>query len=153
MKIFQKVHCRGYLKKESDGVVLECSVNGQPSSVSCWDVDENVKVIAKRYYYEGDGWKEETLADLSNFEGDSVEKTYRHRVEEKFDGFLVGFTKIIVSGRIGTDYDEEHIYAGEYGEHHRYYHHLFKERNYEKVGVVYFKNNVKRYVKLEDMEG
>ena len=59
---------------------------------------------------------------------------------------MVGFTRITTTGKIGTDMtmfpynmngDLEEVY------------HLTKETKQERVGVVYFKNNSKRYV-LED---
>lgn len=148
MKIFRKVHCKAYMEKYWDGVSLVCSetdYRGITKVVdkSCWDDNTGVRVIAKQTWYEHGEWLEEQIADLSNFEGDSVEKSYRRRVEEPFDGFLVGITRVKVTGRIGTDYDEDE---------YRAVWHLFKETGTVPVGVVYFKNNAKRYVLLDDIE-
>lgn len=152
MKIFQKVHCRAYLKKYSDGIRLDCwdgdDVFKIPAKGSSWD--HTITVKAMQSWYRNGEWGESEIADLSGFESGSVDKQYRIRVEEEFDGFLVGITHIITTGRIGTDTtmvpynmngDLEEVY------------HLFKETDKEKVGVVYFKNNAKRYVLLDDMRG
>ena len=163
-RLFRKVHCKAYMQKFSDGVRLECwkpendllSFDGQVTHEyekrSVWDVDDDVRVVAVQDIYEDGEWRTEELKDLSDFEGSGVEKRYRHRVEEEFDGFLVGITRVVTTGLIGTDYSEQHVHAGEFGTYDRYYHHLFKNPSAEKVGVVYFKNNCKRYVLLDDME-
>lgn len=150
MKIFQKVHCRAYLKKHQDGIRLDCWDGDDdfkiPANGSSWD--HIITVKAMQSWYKNGKWGESEIADLSGFEGEYVDKQYRIRVEEEFDGFLVGITRIVTAGIIGTDTnmmpynmrgDLEEVY------------HLFKETNKEKVGVVYFKNNVKRYVLLDDM--
>ena len=158
MKIFKKVHCKAYLKKHKDGVFLRCSKKvetkfgeiSQPvSDQRWWNEDEKIEVKAIQDVYENGMWTEKELKDLSSFEGETVEKLYRKRTEEEFDGFLVGVTNIIVSGRIGTDYD---MYPGDMGGGLRGLYHLTKYTDYQKVGVVYFKNNSKRYVLLDDME-
>lgn len=153
MKIFRKVHCKAYMEKYWDGVALVCSetdYSGITKVVdkSCWDDNTGVKVIATKNWYEHGGSLEEQIADLSNFEGESVEKSYRRRVEEPFDGFLVGITRVKVTGRIGTDYDD---YISGFGKCDGFWH-LFKEVDMVPVGVVYFKNNAKRYVLLDDIE-
>lgn len=140
-KIFRKVHCKAYLQKFSDGVHLECyeidpeSGAEIPTTLSRWSADTKLKVTAFR-------WEKEIM-DLSNFEADYVVKQYRRRVEEEFDGFLVGVTRITTSAQIGTDY---------YDDTYREYHRIFKIAETERVGVVYFKNNMKRYVPLEDIK-
>ena len=144
MKLFQKVKCRAYLKKETDGVHIVISyLNGQPyghNSVAHFDV-EKVKAEACRFTED---LETEVIADLSNFEGETVEKIYRKRVEENFAGFIVGFTRVNVKGVIGTDWHEDGYYDHGY---------CFKNITEKpKVAVVYFKNNCKRYVLLDDIE-
>ena len=152
MRIFQKVHCKAYLKKHHDGICLspyeDMDFGEMPVQGSSWD--HMVKVKATQLLYENGRWETKEIADLSGFEGESVEKQYRIRVEEEFDGFLVGITHIVTTGRIGTDMtmhpynmngDLEEVF------------HLTKETDKEKVGVVYFKNNAKRYVLLNDIRG
>ena len=54
MKIFQKVHCRAYLKKYSDGVALRCSVVDKrgcfemPADGNSWK--NPIKVKAKELF-------------------------------------------------------------------------------------------------------
>lgn len=156
MKIFQKVHCKAYLKKYHDGICLNCweekgnedFLMSHPAVGSSWK--NPIRVTAVKTEYTSKGYETKEIADLSGFEGETVEKQYRIRVEEEFDGFLVGITRITVTGRIGTDMtmhpynmngDLEEIY------------HLTKDTDKQKVGVVYFKNNAKRYVLLDDMRG
>ena len=156
MKIFQKVHCKAYLQKHHDGVFLECweekgnedFVMRHPAEGNRWK--EPIRVIAIKTEYTSKGYETKEIADLSGFEGETVEKQYRIRVEEDFDGFLVGITSITVTGRIGTDMTM-YPYNMDGGLEEVY--HLTKETDKQKVGVVYFKNNAKRYVLLEDMRG
>lgn len=131
MKLFTKVHCKGYLKKTSDGVYIRIlnRFGNIPQSRNDW--------------HTASGYKNDTfLKDLSSWDGDSVEKEYRKRVECSFNGFLVGFTRVNYKGIIGTDTDI-------YGER-RF---VFKDiTDKPKVAVVFFKNNCKRYVLLDDLE-
>lgn len=148
MKIFKKVHCKAYLKKQNDGISLICfGDNGKPISGNSWAYP--IKVIANQCSYKNGRWVDKDIADLSSFEGETVDKQYRVRVKEEFDGFLVGITSIVTSGRIGTD-TSNYIKNME-GDLDEVYH-LVKYTNKEKVGVVYFKNNARRYVYLDDME-
>lgn len=136
MNIFQKVHCKAYLKKVRDGVYIQLF---NPDGTFCHE-DTITDFESKAIAYKGD----EVLKDLSDFSGDCVEKTYRERVETEFDGILVGITHVDVKGLIGTDCGSNAI-GREYG----YCSKEIKER--PKVGVVYFKNNAKRYVLLSDI--
>ena len=164
-KIFCKVKCNAYLKKESDGIHLVCmkhnwgELGGEPYdfkeyvSENSWNINEDISVKAVQAVY-GDNGKYESvlLKDLSDFEGSSVLKTYYQRKEEPFTGWLVGYTNIITSSNIGTSYSEQHFYDEMYGSADREWKHLTKDSHYTKVGVVYFKNNSKRYVLPEDIE-
>ena len=147
MKIFQRVNCKGYLKKARDGIFLNCEeVNGDvavPAKGNMWGTAQNIKVTAMQNIYENGKWAAKVLKDLSGFDGDSVLKTYHERVEEPFSGFLVGFTNIIISADIGTDWFSDYS--------SREWFRLTKHPHYTKVGVVFFKNNAKRYVLPEDI--
>ena len=148
MKLGEKVHCKSYLQKFSDGVFLNpCESDGTPRKGSAWS--DMCECKAYKDEYSHGTWKTKEIADLSGFEGESVPKQYRRRVEEEFDGVFVGFTHIVVSGRIGTDMtmhpynmngDLEEVF------------HLTKETDKQKVAVVYFKNNARRYVPVDDIE-
>lgn len=152
MKIFQKVHCKAYLKKHHDGIHLDCKDGDDdfliPVSGNAWD--HMVKVKAMQSWYRDGKWGESEIADLSEFEGETVDKQYRIRVEEEFDGFLVGITHIVTTGRIGTDMT---MFPYDMNGNLKEVFHLTKATDKEKVGVVYFKNNVRRYVLLDDMRG
>lgn len=148
MNIFQKVKCKAYMAKAHDTVRIQL-FNADGTCCDAKTVDDyEAKAIA--YKYDPGKLEEVEIKDLSEFDGDSVEKVYRKRIEEDFCGMLVGFTKINVKGRIGTDW--ECIPDCGFGSY-REYGHCFKEiTERQKVGVVYFKNNCKRYVLTEDME-
>ena len=156
MRIFQKVHCKAYLQKFHDGVYLETKRKTQvgsfgyceePERGNAWDDPIIVKAI-KQEYTSG-GYKTHVIADLSAFEGETVQKEYRRRVEEEFDGFLVGVTYIVTKGEIGTDMT---MYPYNMNGDLKEVFHLTKNTTKEKVGVVYFKNNAKRYVLISDIE-
>lgn len=143
VKLFKKVHCKAYMKKICDNVHIQFY---NADGTFCYDkivTDYKAKAIA--YGFDEKKWEQIELADLSNFDGESVEKTYRERTECKFDGFVVGYTRIDVKGRIGTNWDDP-----EYGSEYGFCFKMITER--PKVAVVYFKNNMKRYVLPEDME-
>jgi len=155
MQLFKKVHCKAYLKKISDGVYIQFyNPDGSYYTDKCV-FNYDIKAIAYKKYDENmmnddeeladfDGSFKE-LADLSEFDDSYVEKVYRERVECEFDGFVVGYTKVNTKGIIGTGWD-----SGEYVREHGYCWKQITER--PKVAVVYFKNNIKRYVLLDDME-
>lgn len=156
MKLGDKVHCKAYLQKFSDGVHLatwdradagDFGYIEEPAKGNAWG--KPIIVKAMKTEYTSDGWKTKEIADLSDFEGNTVPKQYRRRVEAEFDGVFVGFTHIVVSGEIGTDMTM-HVFnmSGDLEE----VFHLTKTTKKEKVGVVYFKNNARRYVPVEDME-
>lgn len=143
MELFHQVICKAYLKKAHDGIFIgfEDAV-GNPVMTK---TVENADIKAFAWQFNPETNKNEKIKEFEEWCGDSIEKTYRERIEEEFTGFVVGFTRIKIKGRIGTDW-EYHPYYGEYG-------HCFKTIDeYPKVAVVYFKNNCKRYVLLEDME-
>ena len=142
-KLFTMVKCKAYLKKAHDGVFIGFEdAYGTPIFTKAVD---NADVKAFAWKLNPDTLINEKIKDLGEWCGDSVEKTYRERIEEEFTGCVVGYTRINVKGRIGTDWECDPYY-GEYG-------HCFKEiTECPKVAVVYFKNNAKRYVLPEDME-
>ncbi len=140
--LFSRVKCRAYLRKAHDGIQIE--IREQDGTVVSPEiVTEPLSAYAVRYIHPLK--KPEIIADLSSWDGGSVKKTYRERVEAEFTGVVVGYKRVDRSGNIGTDW-ETPPYGKEYG-------HLFKEVNDRpKVGVVYYRNNGKRYVLVDDME-
>ena len=141
--IFTKVHCKAYMKRIYDTVRIQFfTADGQ----FCYDkymTDYNGKAVAYKADPESSG--EIEIADLSEFCGESVLKTYRKRTECEFNGVVVGYTHVVETAYIGTDWCDP-SYGQEYG-------FCFKRIDkHPKVAVVYFKNNCKRYVLPEDME-
>lgn len=136
MELFRKYHCKAYMKKASDFAHIQVGY-GAP------DVNINDAKSIVGIYQDKDG--ETVEKDLSECCGEGIPKRYYDRVEKEFDGFLVGTKTLNCKEIIGTD-TSENDYRGEYR-------HFFKEITYAPmVGVVYFRNNGKRYVLLEDME-
>ena len=142
-KIFTMVKCRAYLKKVNDTVRIQL-YNADGTFCDAGYVTEyDAKAIA--YKFDPEKNEEVEIANLSGFCGETVEKKYRERTEEEFEGVIVGYTRIKATGRIGTDwsdnpYEQEHGYCFKWIE------------EYPKVAVVYFKNNCKRYVPIDDLE-
>ena len=127
-KLFVKVRCRAYMKMAKDGVFI---VMYNPDGTVCEDrLMKSYKgkaVAMKRNFENGDDIEVE---DLSEFCGQCV---------------VVGYTTIKANGLMGTDWNDS-TYGGDFG-------YCFKNTTWApKVAVVYFKNNCKRYVLLEDME-
>lgn len=145
IKLFSMVKCKGYMRKAHDGTMIELY---DGSGTLCMNMAKAVKAVAVRRNIHAEEHFDE-VADLSDFCGESVEKTYYERVDEEFVGCVVGYKKIVVTGYIGTDTAYESCGYGDYQD--RQY--CFKKpKDKVKVGVVYFKNNCKRYVLEEDME-
>ena len=136
-KLFSMVKCKAYLKKESDGVYIEL-MNPDGSLRYEKTVDSlDCTAIAKK--------EDVVIKDLSDFDGSCVKKVYRERVEAEFTGVVVGYTRVKVSGLIGTIWEEPEYFQS--------YGCCFKQAvDVPKVAVVYFKNNCKRYVLLDDLE-
>lgn len=148
LKLGDKVHCKAYLQRFSDGVYLyPCKYDGSPMEGNSWG--DMCECKAFRNECVNGKYVTTEIADLSGFEGETVEKQYRRKVEADFDGVFVGYTRIVVSGRIGTDMTmRPYNMSGDLEE----VYHLTKDTDKQKVGVVFFKNNAKRYVPIEDME-
>lgn len=141
-KLFTKVKCVAYLKKHNDGVHIELFNPDGSGCAEKYVTSYDSQAIAIRY--DAKTGKNIEIADLSDFDGSCVEKVYRKRVEEEFAGVIVGYKSVKVVGLIGTAWRDD-----DYGAEHGY---CFKEVKYApKVAVVYFKNNCKRYVLLDDL--
>lgn len=139
IKLFSMVKCHGYMEEAKDGITINLyDENGAPCGA-----ESAVTAVATRW---GDGKRErEEFADLSEFSGQTVEKTYYKRKEEEFIGCLVGYKRIVATGMIGTgtyeNFGQKDVNCC-----------IKKPKWNPKVGVVYYKNNAKRYVLEEDME-
>lgn len=140
--LFSRVKCRAYLREKKDGIYIDVR-DKDGNVIYPHIVTEPLSAYAVRY--DPQLGKLEKIADLSNWDGESVKKIYRERTEAVFTGVVVGYKRIDRSGYIGTDW-ETPPFGREYG-------HLFKEINDRpEVAVVYYRNNKKRFVLPEDME-
>lgn len=140
-KLFSKVRCKAYMAKANDSVRIE--LYDRDGNLITSNNVRDYKATATAYRYDPDKNEEVEIAGLSAFCGEGVEKTYRERKEDEFTGILVGYTTVKCKGIIGTDWNSDEHY--DYG-------YCFKSTTYApKLGVVYFKNNCKRYVLPEDM--
>lgn len=142
-KLFSRVKCKAYLKNETDGVhIVLCNPDGSLHDGTHVN-SPDCQAFALRY--DSEKGEEVKIKDLSDFEGSSVKKVYRKRIEAEFTGVVVGYTRVKMSGIIGTNW-EEPLYGAGYG-------YCYKEAvDVHEVAVVYFKNNCKRYVPLNDLE-
>lgn len=140
--LFSRVKCRAYLREKKDGIYIEVR-DKDGNVIYPHRVTEPLSAYAVRFDPRLE--KLERIADLSNWDGESVKKIYRERTEAKFTGVVVGYIRVDRSGHIGTIW-ETPPYGKEYG-------HLFKEiDDRPEVAVVYYRNNKKHFVLLDDME-
>ncbi|MEG0365533.1 MAG: hypothetical protein RR585_01765, partial [Coprobacillus sp.] len=71
-------------------------------------------------------------------------KTYYERKDKSFTGFLVGYKDIVINGIVGVDYNDNPYCECDY---------IYKQPlKVCKCAIIYFANNRKRYVPLEDIE-
>lgn len=141
-KLFTMVQCSAYLKKSNDDVhIIMYEPDGMPTEGKIMRSHDGKAVAIK---YDAKKGEDVVIKDLSDFCGEGVKKVYRERCEENFKGVVVGYTHIKVAGIIGTDWT-----SGVYRDHG----YCFKQiTDAPKVAVVYFKNNCKRYVLLNDLQ-
>jgi len=125
MKLFEMVKCNGYLNKAKDSIWIEI--------LSEKDTPDNIPDFCI--------WKNGKAEDN---DVEDIEKTYFELKEKVFNGFIVGYKDIIIKGILGASYEEP-----EYG---RDYIRLYKEpKEIIKCAIVYYGNNRKRYVPVENI--
>lgn len=137
-RLFSMVKCCAYLKPVRDGVNIMFLSPEEIRNLF------GSKEMEKYPYGKAIAHTAEGEKDLSSFEGDSVEKTYRVRMEKQFKGYVVGYTTVKVKGIIGTDSYSNDYEEGVY----------FFKNTTERVeaAIVFYGNNRKRYVLLDDIE-
>jgi len=139
-KVGSLCSCRAYLRKEYDGVFIQRidakhSETGEDAYIIHDAEERNALVEGKPYEY-----KESPCEGAYD-----VEKTYYTRVEKTFDGVVVGTKEIVTEGYLGVDTD--------YGYDGREVKRFFKEPKTKVMcAIVYYGNNKKRLVPLEDLE-
>lgn len=143
VKLFSKVRCRAYLKPAKDGVHI--AMYDEYGSLITDNHMNSYHGKALALKFDQEKMEDVEIADLSEFCGETVEKTYRKRVEEDFTGVVVGYRQVKTKGIIGTDWNDS-SHGGDFG-------YCFKQTTEApKVAIVFFKNNSKRYVLPDDME-
>ncbi len=124
------VHCTSYLKSIKDGRFLH--------------MDKDIQGRITGVSYVGDG---DDIPEVCECEG-ALEflKTYYEKRHTEFDGVLVGTKKIVVDGYLYGDIDYEPCYGDErivVGK---------QAKTTVLCGIVFFGNNQKRFVPMEDLE-
>ena len=130
MNLFDKVKCNGFYSKVRDGTYI------------CLD-SQNLKAA----HMNSNAVDTECLVEE---DVDRVEKTYYKHVTKKFCGVIVGFTDLIVTGYLDVIYNDTiDVGIGVLPEQ------FFVQKNPNcvvKCAIVYYANNKKHYVPLEDIE-
>lgn len=128
-ELFQKVKCNGYLKKVSDGRFIEtCKSEGE--TLDCTYVDTNNPDLDIECEYCGDL---------------DFQKTYFKHKPKRFTGVVVGFKDIVIDGYLTV----ETVYNWNDCEYTK----LGKQpKTTETCAIVYYANNRKRYVPINNIE-
>lgn len=128
-QLFQKVDCYGYLKKVYDGRFIETFEN-EGKTLDCTYIDTNNPDLNIECQYCGDF--------------DFLKTYYEHR-ERKFSGIVVGFKYLVIDGYLTVETCYDHL-GVEYTK-------LGKKCNKTALcAIVYYADNRKRYVPLNDIK-
>ena len=131
--LFEKVRCTGFLKPFKDGKWLRLNMDTFTADA----MDNNIAD------WENDGTVENNV--------EHIEKTYFQHVNKEFNGVIVGYKDIVVTGYLDVEYYEPiDVGVGVTPEDLR-----VSKRAKETIrcAVVYYANNKKHYVPLEDIMG
>lgn len=130
MKLFDKVKCKGFYSKVYDGTYIFLD-------------KENLKAA----HMNSNATETNCIVEE---EVDRVEKTYYKYVSKNFSGLIVGFKDLIVKGYLDVIYhDAVDVGIGVLPEQ------FFVDKTAKdivKCAVVYYANNKKHYVPLEDIK-
>ena len=131
MNLFDRVKCKGFYKPFKDGRWLYLN----KETLTADSMDNNLIDASN------DGTVEKDV--------EYIEKTYFKHVDKNFNGVIVGYKDIVTEGYLDAVYQEEcDVGIGVIPE--RFY---VSKRAKEtvKCAVVYYANNMKHYVPLEDV--
>lgn len=131
VNLFDKVKCKGFYKSVKDGKWLRLDKKNLTADA----MDNNIVNI------DNDGTVEKDV--------EYVEKTYFEHVDKSFTGVIVGYKDIVIKGYLDADYQDEcDVGVGVIPESF-----CVSKRAKEtvKCAVVYYANNMKHYVPLEDV--
>lgn len=133
--LFQRCRCKAYLKKVRDSAYIH--------RMEPWETESGEEEFVLEY---GNHVVPEDAPMVSPCEGVyDIEKTYYGRRELEFTGVCVGFKTIKTEGYLGVEYVDP-----PYGNP---FHRVFKEpKTQVDCAIVYFANNQKRFVPLDDIE-
>lgn len=124
--LFKKVSCTGFLKKAHDGKFIYLDKDSLKADL-CSSYDTTIE------------------HDI-----DSAEKTYYEYVNKKFKGVIVGFIDIVVKGYLDVIYEDEvDVGVGVIPEK---FYVAKRPKETIKCAIVYYANNKKHIVPLEDIE-
>ena len=124
MKLFDKVRCKGFYAKFNDGKCIFLDTNNLSADFMCGE-------------------------DIIEDDDERIEKTYFRHKEMNFSGIIVGFTDLTISAWLEAVWqDAVDVGIGVIPEKY-FVHKTVKDR--VKCAVVYYANNKKHYVPLNDI--
>ena len=130
-RLFDKVRCNGFYKPHKDGIYIYLdkeNLRADLVNVNLWD--------------NGKGGTVES--DI-----EQAEKTYYKHVSQNFSGVIVGFKDLVIVGYLDVIYDDP-IHTGLGTIPEKYY--IAKiAKDVAKCAIVYYADNKKHYVPLEDI--
>lgn len=129
MKLFDKVRCKGFYKKIRDGIWIHLDKN----SLTAYKMNGALC---------GDAIEEEEV--------ECVEKIYYEHRNRNFSGVIVGFIDLVVKGYLDVNYcDAVDVGVGIIPERISV---SKRPKEIVKCAIVYYADNRKHYVPLEDIE-
>lgn len=131
MNLFCKVKCKGFYTPFKDGKWL--SLDRKMFTADAMDMN--------LVDMDNDGTAEKNV--------ECIEKTYFKHVEKNFTGVIVGYKDIVVNGYLDAVYQEK-CYVG-VGTIPESFYVSKRAKKIVKCAVVYYANNMKHYVPLEDV--
>ena len=131
MKLFDKCKCKGFYKKVRDGLFISLDRENLRAdlvnaNLACADDDGTVK------------------KDI-----DCAEKKYYEHKDNNFSGVIVGFVDLVVVGYLDVIYQDAcDVGVGIIPEK---YYIAKRPKETVKCAIVYYANNMKHYVPVEDI--
>lgn len=130
MKLFEKVKCKGFYAKVYDGTYVFLD-------------KENLKAT----HMNSNATESDCVVEE---EVDRVEKTYYKHVSQNFSGVIVGFKDLTVKGYLDVIYND--AFDTGIGIMPEQFFVRKTAKDIVKCAVVYYANNKKHYVPVEDIE-
>lgn len=131
MNLFDKVKCKGFYKRIYDGIYMYLD----QTTLTAYGINTNL----------ANGDNDGTFAS----DVDSIEKTYYEHKDANFTGVIVGYKDIVVTGYLDAEY-QDFIDVGVGIIPPKYYVDK-RPKDIVKCAIVYYANNKKHYVPLDDI--